>query len=229
MESIIQDWAACLGLRHQGVLVSAVRGCDSVDREDASKILVRTYRGVLLKSHCGDISKAASFMIPFDPKMWDAYKMDFLVSIDHYPNHWLLHFMHACEIVGYKHSDGPIRVAFIQLYYKLVKKFHLQSETESVLDQRLNADEKTFAQNQVEKRPFAQPTKTNSKETSKRDGIALMNAEFDALEKLQKATRRMHDTPVVDDDYPEMRHYYNSALQDFIDALKNNRGERLWK
>lgn len=148
--SIVQDWAAILGLRHQGVLVSAVRGCDSVTREDASKILVRTYRGVLLKSHCGDIQKAASFMIPFDPKMWDAYKMEFLASIDHYPNHWLLHFMHACEIVGYKHSDGPIRVAFTQLYYKLVRKFHLMSETESVLDQRLNADEFTFAKDQKE-------------------------------------------------------------------------------
>lgn len=45
-------------------------------------------------------------------------------------------------------SDGPIRVAFTQLYYKLVRKFHLMPETESVLDQRLNADEFTFAKDQ---------------------------------------------------------------------------------
>lgn len=147
-ESIIQDWAAKLGLRHQGVLVSAIRGCDSAEREDASKYLVRTYRGILLKSHCGDISKAASFMIPYNPKMWHAYQMQFLASIDHYPNHWILHWLHACEIVGYKHDQGQIRVAFYQLYAKLVRKFHLNPETESQLDHRLNADEQSFATNQ---------------------------------------------------------------------------------
>lgn len=57
------------------------------------------------------------------------------------------------------------------------------------------------------------------------DRIALMNAEFDALEKLEKATKRMHATAVVDDDYTEMRYYYNSALREFLRAVKNNRGE----
>jgi hypothetical protein len=145
---IVQDWAANLGLRHQGVLVSAVRGCDNVPRDDASKYIVRVYRGILLKSHCGDIKKAASFMIPFEPKWWDSYKMEFLSSIDHYPNHWILHFMHACEIVGYKHSDGPVRVAFHQLYKRLVSKFHLYPETEMQLDYRLDADESSFAKAQ---------------------------------------------------------------------------------
>jgi len=63
----------------------------------------------------------------------------------------------------------------------------------------------------------------------RRDGIALQNAEFDAMDALIKSYKRCVDTPVVDDDYPEMRHYYESSLKDFIDALKNNRGERLWK
>ncbi len=36
--SIVQPWAAKLGLRHQGVLVSAVRGCDSISREDRLSI-----------------------------------------------------------------------------------------------------------------------------------------------------------------------------------------------
>lgn len=57
------------------------------------------------------------------------------------------------------------------------------------------------------------------------DRIALMNLEFTALDALQKATRRMHMTPVVDDDYEEMRYYYNSALREFLRAIKKNRGE----
>jgi hypothetical protein len=102
--SIVQPWAADLGLRHQGVLVSAIRGCDGIGREDASKYLVRVYRGALLRPHCDDLEKCASFMIPYDGKMWDAACMDFFSSIDHYPNHWILHFTHAAHIVGLYHD-----------------------------------------------------------------------------------------------------------------------------
>lgn len=142
--SIMQPWTAKLGLRHQGVLVSAIRGCDSVEREDASKHLVRMYRGILLRAHCGDIKKAATFMVPFDQEIWDHTSADFLRSIDHYPNHWLLHWMHACEIVGYKHDMEDIRQSFNHMYIKLVRKFHLLPESEQLLDERLTADEKTF-------------------------------------------------------------------------------------
>lgn len=144
--SIIQPWAANLGMRHQGVLVSAIRGCDSVGREDPSKYLVRVYRGVLLVPHCEDINKASSFMVPLNPVEWEKSRMEFFRSIDHYPNHWLLHFMHACEIVGYKHPDFYLTGHhFVYLYAKLVKKFHLHPESESELDARLSADETTFA------------------------------------------------------------------------------------
>jgi len=146
--SIIHNWAAKLGLRHQGVLVSAIRGCDSVEREDPSKWLVRCFRGVLLRAHCGDVKEAGSFMVPFDQEIWDHTVADFLRSIDHYPNHWLLHFMHACEIVGYKHPNVGISTAFLRLYLRLVKKFHLVPESELQLDARLNADEKTFVKEQ---------------------------------------------------------------------------------
>lgn len=147
--SIIQEWASDLGLRHQGVLVSAVRGCDSVLREDPSKYLVRVYRGVLLRAHCRDITKAASFMVPFDAMQWDHSAADFFRSIDHYPNHWLLHWMHACEIVGYKHRDPDISAAFSEMYFKLVNKFHLHPETAYDLDNRLNKPEEEFKKDQA--------------------------------------------------------------------------------
>jgi hypothetical protein len=149
MNSIVQDWAASLGLRHQGVLVSAIRGCDSALREDPSKYLVRAYRGVLLKPHCKDITKAASFMVPLSEDWYDA-AAEFFKSIDHYPNHWLLHWMHACEIVAYKHPNFATRRAFDYVYGKLVRKFHLLPESEADLDARLNADEETFKAQQVD-------------------------------------------------------------------------------
>ena len=55
-----------------------------------------------------------------------------------------------------------------------------------------------------------------------KDKIALQNDEFDALDALTEARRRVFLTPVVDDDYPEMRHYYENALRQFLDACKAN-------
>jgi len=52
--------------------------------------------------------------------------------------------------------------------------------------------------------------------------MALQNAEFDTLRELIKQWRRVELTPVVDDDYPEVRHGYESALSTFIDALRAN-------
>lgn len=56
-----------------------------------------------------------------------------------------------------------------------------------------------------------------------KDAIALQNAEFEALTQLAKEWRRLQMTPVVDDDYPEVRHGYESVLRTFVDALAANR------
>ena len=54
------------------------------------------------------------------------------------------------------------------------------------------------------------------------DKIALMRAEFDAADKLTEQLRRLNMTAVVDDHYPEVRHDYESALTNFIAAMKAN-------
>ena len=36
-----------LGLRHQGVLISAMRGCDTAPRSDPSKVIQRILRGAV--------------------------------------------------------------------------------------------------------------------------------------------------------------------------------------
>jgi hypothetical protein len=44
--------------------------------------------------------------------------------------------------------------------------------------------------------------------------------EFEALRKLISAFRAL--PPIVDDDYPKMRHYYESAINAFLRAARNN-------
>lgn len=57
------------------------------------------------------------------------------------------------------------------------------------------------------------------------DLIGLQNLEFDAVEELGVQWRRLAMTAVVDDDYPEVRHYYEVALRALLVAVKINRGE----
>jgi hypothetical protein len=52
--------------------------------------------------------------------------------------------------------------------------------------------------------------------------IDLQNKEFDAVDKLCARWRILQKVAVVDDDYPEMRHYYESAMKDLIDAIRAN-------
>src|ERR1700739_3058699 len=49
------------------------------------------------------------------------------------------------------------------------------------------------------------------------DKMQAQKEEFNALIKLWQAYKAM--PAVVDDDYPEYRHYYEKALQEFIEAI----------
>jgi hypothetical protein len=54
------------------------------------------------------------------------------------------------------------------------------------------------------------------------DRIELQNVEFRAARALAEALR-IHDmVAVVDDDYPEVRHKYESAVNTLIDAFRKN-------
>lgn len=52
--------------------------------------------------------------------------------------------------------------------------------------------------------------------------MKLQREEFDAADEFAKRLRILNQTPIVDDDYPEMRHRYESALAQLIAAMKAN-------
>lgn len=52
--------------------------------------------------------------------------------------------------------------------------------------------------------------------------MQLQSNEFDAVAKLSEEYRRITFTPVVDDDYPEVRSDYEMALSQLIVALRAN-------
>jgi hypothetical protein len=142
--SIVQDWVCSLGLRYQGVLVAAVRGCDTAPRHDTSKVLQRIYRCEILNAHVGDPAKSKSFILKADIPTTQKKMQEFLDDCDHYPHHYAMHIFHAAEIVGYKHPDLERRDLWNSFYASACKKLHVKPESEDELRARLEAPEGKF-------------------------------------------------------------------------------------
>ena len=143
MPSVLKPWVERLGLRHQGVLMACVRGCDSVPKEDATKALARCLRAEILVSFD---ERPTSFIEKVGKDELHRRMVAVLKNHDHYPVHYLLHIMHGGEIVGFKHPDPLTRDRWRWFYMNLAKCFHLFPETEYDLDERLGACEDKFAE-----------------------------------------------------------------------------------
>ena len=62
---------------------------------------------------------------------------DYLQSVDMLPHHFQLHFMHAAEILGYKHPDKVVGFWWYTTYLRLVNDMHLFPESGEQMDKRL--------------------------------------------------------------------------------------------
>jgi len=141
---ILQEWVAKLGLREQGVLLTAVRGCDTCPKEDPMKDLSRAFRGEILNTHCKDPTKAVSFIELCEPEELMRRQNIVAGSIDHYPHHFVMHLIHAVEILGYHH---PARAPYWQAFYVILcNGLHMIPETKIECQSRLGATEETFDQ-----------------------------------------------------------------------------------
>lgn len=75
-----------------------------------------------------------------DTFQWDKMKsvVDyFIVARDEMPHHYFGHFMHAVQILGYKHPDPVIRDFWHSIYLRMVDCLHLYPEMEEHMDMRL--------------------------------------------------------------------------------------------
>lgn len=137
MSSSLKKWVTEVPWMQQGVLVAGIRGCDGLPKEDVSKIIVRGYRALILKSAKGEGSFLAR--TPSNTELILAMKQ-FCQDIDHYSLHFMLHVMHAAEIVGYKHPDRTPRIIWNEFYLELCKTLHVFPESELTMDNRLKDD-----------------------------------------------------------------------------------------
>jgi len=143
--SVLKDWVTVLPLRHQGVLISSVRGCDSVNKEDPAKALKRCYRALILNTPS---DKPTSFIEYLELDAVSNRMNHVIRNHDHYPVHYIMHFLHAAEIVGACHPEPSVRALWWGFYTTMCKKFHLRTETKADLDERLTANEESFGEAQ---------------------------------------------------------------------------------
>lgn len=141
----------------QTVLLTAVRGPDGVAKYHPCKYMLRWFRRcTLLNSLTKEVMTTpyqfggGSFTGPsYDPTTlehdWRPNMNDvlatYLKALDELPHHFQLHFMHAAEIVGYKHPVPTIGEWWLETYHELVRDMHLMPESESDMDLRLSDDE----------------------------------------------------------------------------------------
>jgi hypothetical protein len=138
--SVLQDWVMELPLRHQGVLCASLRGCDLDAKHSLAKPINRAIRRV--------VQNPADVRETEDPRAFQHYSsatfpdhvINFSQGMDGYPLHYVMHIVHALQIIGYKHPEKSVRAQFKAAYERLVFKFHLKTEDESELDHRLTYD-----------------------------------------------------------------------------------------
>jgi len=152
--SVVQEWTHALLMMQQTVLLTSIRGPDGIAKYSSVKMLLRWYRRcVLFSAMDGKVlpnpydNNGGSFTGPSFPSGelhntgWesnmDEHVDDYLRSQDALPHHFQIHFMHAAEILGYKHPDERVRQWWNGVYLRLVHSLHLHPETESELDDRL--------------------------------------------------------------------------------------------
>lgn len=133
MPTVVREWLSrCCTFKQQTVLITALRGCDGLPREDVSKHLTRELRRAVLLA--ADTTGASEFMLHV---VSEDDVQSFVGDLDQYPMHWLMHFTHAAEVIAYKHPDAGMRGKWLGLYYRIVAGLHLRPETEEEMDERL--------------------------------------------------------------------------------------------
>src|SRR5947209_667730 len=139
--NVMQEWVQSVTLMQQTVLITAVRGPDSLPKYHIAKYLIRWYRRCILLSAFDRCvlsdphdPRGGSFTGPIQHESVDEVASQYLRAVDEMPLHFHMHLIHAAEIVGYKHPDTEIRKWWNEFYRAAVRDLHLHPESEQELD-----------------------------------------------------------------------------------------------
>lgn len=137
---VLRPWVRKLPLRFQGVLVTAIRGCDGAPKEDPSKSLSRMIRRAVLNPADPRESLKEGGFFGFSVSRMLKDTEDLFHSLDQYPLHYVMHLCHASQIIGYCHPKTVYQDLFETIYFTFCLTFHLQPEMFPDMETRLTED-----------------------------------------------------------------------------------------
>lgn len=136
---VLQKWVGELSLRYQGVLVACIRGSDVSEKHDSSKMINRGLRRAVMNMFdTRELKMPGEFFSATDYEIEKAM-LDFLKDHDKYPHHYMMHVIHASEIIGYEHPNLVFRSLFMTFYNRMCHAFHMNPETREQLKTRLES------------------------------------------------------------------------------------------
>lgn len=144
--SVIQEWVTdTLNYQQQTVLLMALRGPDGFPKRHTCKKALYFLRACVCKSapHGRNMraDESLSAFMDYSPKDnardWGCIVEDFEACIDELPLHYFTHFMHAAQIMAYKHPDALVKSRWMYLYLACGKYLHMPVESVEALDKRL--------------------------------------------------------------------------------------------
>lgn len=133
-------------LRYKASLRQQARNHDDLmqDCEDARELGEPLVFRVDDERDCSTLSLADAIADQEDEDGWEPPMHEivgsYLRELDALPHHFHLHFLHAAQIIGFKHPVDRIRKWWAQTYERLVHDMHLWPETEVQMDHRLGDD-----------------------------------------------------------------------------------------
>lgn len=139
--SILQEWVTKLPLRHQGVLLAAVRGFDGWPKHSEPKALVREMRALfLVPADARELVFGKGFMSPFDIEKSEPGFAALCREMDALNLHYFAHLLHAIEVIAGHHPQPDVRFVYWRRYRALVNKLHLNPESREEMTARLTED-----------------------------------------------------------------------------------------
>jgi len=143
--SVQPEWCRSLPLQQQSVMFLGARGPDGAVKFHPCKPVVTAYRACVFNAAKYGRSlmwgeRADTFMsldVFADAEKWAKAVDVFFDNNGDLPHHYLLHFYHGAEILGYKHPDERFRKRWHEFYLRACEAMHINPETEEQMDKRL--------------------------------------------------------------------------------------------
>lgn len=136
-QSVIKEWVSELPFTQQALLMLALRGADGMPKHNTAKNVVHYLRDVILHAAYPDYDGTPEGFMRADYENFGLVVKMFWGDTDAYPMHFLMHLIHAAEVVGYNHPNKTMRGQWLAFYELACKNLHMNPESKRQLNSRL--------------------------------------------------------------------------------------------